>query len=370
MISDKALGTLQRSELYRDLLDTLPDAAVIINREGRIVIVNKQAESLFGYLREEILEQPVEVLMAHRLRDGHRRNRDGFLANPHTRAMGSGLDLTGMRKDGTEFPVEVSLSRLKVEEQFFVSAIIRDISDRKKVEAKMLRLNADLTCSNAELDQFAAIAAHDLREPLRTITSFTQLLEKRLGAELDDRSRKYMAHVNGGTKRMQDLIQAILDYSSVGHQGIKADLVDAEAATRRALQNLERQIQDMGATIECATMPFVHADAVLLEQLLQNLVSNALKFMAKSRPAMVTIRARESVKEWILSVADNGIGIRPADIERIFILFQRVHSATEYPGTGIGLATCKKIVERHGGRLWVESTIDVGTTFFFSLPKS
>ena len=218
--------------------------------------------------------------------------------------------------------------------------------------------------------QGAAIASHDLREPLRMITSYARLLQQRLGEKLDDKSRTFMAHMTDGAKRMDDLIKAILDYSHVGHQGIDAELIDAGAVAGCSLHNLAQKIRDTHATIDCKPLPPVVADPVLLGQLLQNLVSNAIKFTAKDRLPKVVINACESAHEWVFSVADNGIGIRAEDTERIFTLFQRVYSASEYPGTGIGLATCKKIVERHHGRLWLESTIDVGTTFFFSLPKS
>ena len=202
------------------------------------------------------------------------------------------------------------------------------------------------------------------------IANYASLLQKRLGETLDDKSRTFMAYMTDGVKRMDDLIKAILDYSHVGRQGIDAEWVDAGAIARDSLLNLEQKSRETQATIDCRPLPPVVADPVLFGQLLQNLVSNAIKFTAKDRQPKVVIDARESEHEWVFSVADNGIGIRAEDTERIFTLFQRVYSASEYPGTGIGLATCKKIVERHRGRLWVESTIDVGTTFFFSLPKS
>ncbi len=231
------------------------------------------------------------------------------------------------------------------------------------------RLNDELGRSNLELDQFAAIASHDLQEPLRMIRSYTNLLQKRLGGKLDAKSGEYMDFVVDGAKRMRDLIEAILDYSKVGREGVKAGPVDVAGAMRAAVLNLERKIGKAKATIEVGPLPTVVADPVLLTQLLQNLVSNALKFKSKDRAAVVAISAHEAEREWEFAVADNGIGIRAEDTERIFALFQRLHTAAEYPGAGIGLATCRKIVERHGWRLWVESVVDVGTTFFFSLPK-
>ena len=227
----------------------------------------------------------------------------------------------------------------------------------------------DLQRSNTELDQFAAIAAHDLQEPLRMITSYSDLLQMRFGDRLEDKGREYLAVVIDGAKRMQHLIRSILDYSRVGQEGIKTGQFESDAVARSSLLNLEQKIHVAGAAIDCGLLPSIVADPVLFGQLLQNLVSNAIKFGAKDRQPKVIITAHESEREWTFSVADNGIGIGAEDLERIFILFQKLHPAAEYPGSGIGLATCRKIVERHGGRLWVESTIGVGTTFFFTLPK-
>lgn len=361
----------RRSEdRLRLLLELAPDAIVIVDRCGNIVQINAQTEKLFGHSPDELIGQKIEILMPERFRDRHPQQRGGFMSNPKMRPMGSGLDLFGLHKDGREFPVEISLSTLETEDGNLVSSSIRDITEQRRITNLLKATTDDLWRSNADLTQFAAIASHDLREPLRMITSYTCLLQKRLGEQLDDKSIKFMAYIADGAKRMDDLINAILDYSHVGHQAIDAELVDAGAVAGCALHNLEQKIRDTHATIDCRPLPPVVADPVLLGQLLQNLVSNAIKFTAKDRLPQVVINARESKHEWVFSVADNGIGIRVEDTERIFTLFQRVYSASEYPGTGIGLATCKKIVERHRGRLWLESTIDVGTTFFFSLPKS
>lgn len=352
------------------MLESLPDATVIANQFGLIVFVNKQTEMLFGFHREEMLGEHVEMLMPLRFRDSHVDKRQSFASSPRVRPMGSGKDLYGMRKDGSEFPVEIYLSPMQTENGLLILSSHRDISERKASETKIQHLNNELARSNAELEQFAAIASHDLQEPLRMITSYASLLEKKFGDKLDDKGRAYMDIVLDGAKRMRDLITAILNYSQVGHQGIKTEPVDSAAATRAAMANLEYKINAAQASVECGSLPVIVADPVLFVQLLQNLISNAIKFKSKECLPKIMITGDVENSEWIFSVSDNGIGIRPEDLKRIFTLFQRVHSTAEYPGTGIGLATCKKITERHGGRLWVESSINVGTTFFFSLPKS
>ena len=357
-------------ERFRQLFEMAPDAIVIVDRSGNIVRINAQTEKLFGHRPDELIGQKMEILMPERFRDRHPQQRGGYVSSPKVRPMGSGRDLIGLHKDGREFPVEISLSPLETEDGMLVSSAIRDITEQRRIANLLKATTDDLRRSNADLDQFAAIASHDLREPLRMITSYARLLQQGLGDKLDDKSRTFMAYMTDGAKRMDDLIKAILDYSHVGYQGIDAELIDAGAVAGCSLHNLERKIRDTRATIDCRPLPPVVADPVLLGQLLQNLVSNAIKFTAKDRLPKVVNNARESEHEWVFSVADNGIGILAEDAERIFTLFNHVYSTSEYPGTGIGLATCKKIVERHHGRLWLESTIDVGTTFFFSLPKS
>lgn len=358
-----------RQEQHLTMLESLPDATVIMDSHGKIVFVNKQTEILFGYPRDEMLGELVEMLLPHRSRDSHVGQRNRFMVTPRVRPMGRGLDLYGMRKDGSEFPVEIQLGPMQTADGLLVLSSLRDISERKAAEAKIQRLNDELARSNVELDQFAAIAAHDLQEPLRVISSYTTLLQMRLDDKLDDKCREFMGTVIKGTKRMSDLIRAILDYSKVGHHGLKSEVVDSAAVARTAVENLESQIASVNGSVVIGGLPAIVADPVLIVQLLQNLVNNGIKFRSKDRAPAITIAARETEHEWVFSVADNGIGIRAEDTARIFALFQRVHAAAEYPGAGIGLATCTRIAERHGGRLWVESTVDVGTTFFFSFPK-
>jgi light-regulated signal transduction histidine kinase (bacteriophytochrome) len=236
----------------------------------------------------------------------------------------------------------------------------------EKTEA-LSRRDEELTRSNQELERFAYVASHDLQEPLRMVASYTQLLGRRYRGKLDAEADEFIAFAVDGAQRMQALINDLLAYSRVGTKGQALQPTDCQAVLERALGNLTMARRESEAVITCDALPTVVADATQLAQMFQNLVGNAIKFRGPRRPE-VHIGARRGEAETVLYVRDNGIGIDPAYVGQLFVLFRRLHSVTEYPGTGIGLAICKKIVDRHGGRIWVESTLGVGSTFFFSLP--
>ncbi len=248
--------------------------------------------------------------------------------------------------------------------------VIADITEQNRVADDLKSTSQELLRSNAELDQFAAVASHDLQEPLRMISNYIQLLERGYAATFDDKARLYMGFVTSGAIRMSVMINAILAYSRLGHQGSGFTLAESDISLHNALANLKHKIEEAKATITEDHLPKVIANAEQLTQLFQNLISNALKFRSDKRPATVHVSAVESEHEWTFAVADNGIGMEQEHFGKIFQMFQRLNSAKQYPGTGIGLATCKKIVEHHSGRIWVESQLDVGSTFSFTLPKS
>jgi signal transduction histidine kinase len=225
----------------------------------------------------------------------------------------------------------------------------------------------DLARSNSELQQFAYVASHDLQEPLRMVASFTQLLAKRYSDKLDDDAREFINFAVDGAMRMQTLISDLLSYSRIGTQGKQLALTDSDALYKRVLDSLQLGIQESGAEIVCDPLPMVMADPQQLGQLFQNLLTNAIKFKGEA-PIRIRISVERSGSTWKISVRDNGIGISQEHAERIFIIFQRLHTKTEYPGTGIGLAICKKIVELHGGRIWIEPSPGGGTTFCFTIP--
>jgi PAS domain S-box-containing protein len=250
-----------------------------------------------------------------------------------------------------------------------------DITARKRAEAELRRAHDELAKkaeelqrSNAELEQFAYVASHDLQEPLRMVSSYTQLLTRRYNDKLDGDAREFMHYIVDGAARMKQLIEDLLAYSRVGTKGREFKTVPLEAPLKRAVTNLRAAIEESRAAVTWDGLPSADIDEVQLAQLFQNLIGNALKFRAEALPR-VHVCAAEEHGEWHVRVADNGIGIEPQYFERIFMLFQRLHTMGEYPGTGIGLAICKKVVERHGGRIWVESQPGAGSTFHFTLPK-
>jgi signal transduction histidine kinase len=243
----------------------------------------------------------------------------------------------------------------------------RDITERKRAEEKLKLTLADLARSNKDLEQFAYVASHDLQEPLRMVSSYTQLLARRYRGQLDATAEKYIAYAVDGANRMQRLIEDLLAYSRVGARAMGFELVDSAAALDQALANLKTTIEQSGAVVTHDPLPRVVHDKLLLAQLFQNLIGNAIKFHVEA-PPRIHVSARQKGEEWVLAVRDNGIGIDPQYAERIFTIFQRLHTNEEYPGTGIGLAICKKIVERGGGRIWVESQPGKGSTFYFTVP--
>jgi PAS domain S-box-containing protein len=352
----------QAERKFRGLLESAPDAMVIVDESGRIVLVNSQTERVFGYRRDELLGQPVELLIPERFKTSHAQHRSSYSLQPRVRQMGVGMDLHGRRKDGVEFPVEVSLSPLQTEDgHMLVSSAIRDVTE--------LRRATELARMNEELQMFAHVASHDLREPLRMISSYTQLLGERYRGQLDAEADEFIHFAVDGVARMERLLDALLDYARVGSRAKPFEIVDMQAILEEVKSNLVVAIQESKAVINGGDLPHVRGDATQVGQVLQNLIANALKFR-RDEPPLVEITANARGEQWVFRVRDNGIGIQPRHRERVFGIFERLHTAGEYPGTGIGLSICKRIVQRHGGRIWVESEPGRGSDFFFTLPSA
>jgi signal transduction histidine kinase len=246
--------------------------------------------------------------------------------------------------------------------------LTEEIVKRREVEAALYTTNEDLMRSNKELEQFAYVASHDLQEPLRMVSSYTQLLAQRYEGQLDDKAKKYIDYAVDGAVRMQRLINDLLTYSRIGTRGKQPEQIDAHAVLGEAIRNLAAAIEESHALVTTEDLPMVRADASQLALVFQNLIGNAIKFHGPEDPR-VHVSVADQAGEWVFSVRDNGIGIDPQYADRIFVIFQRLHTREEYSGTGIGLAVCKRIVERHGGRIWFESVPGNGSTFFFTIPK-
>jgi PAS domain S-box-containing protein len=250
-----------------------------------------------------------------------------------------------------------------------MAGIAQDVTERKRMEDAIRGHSEELARSNAELERFAYVASHDLQEPLRMVASFTQLLAKRYSGKLDETANRYIEYAVDGAKRMQQLIADLLAYSRVSNKEIDLRQTECEAVVQSAMRNLTMVIDESGASVDWDPLPSLWADQAQLTQLFQNLFGNAIKFRRNGERPRIHISAAYTGAEWVLSVQDNGIGIEPLHADRVFQIFQRLHTRAEYPGTGIGLAVCKKVVERHGGKIWVESEPGAGSTFRFTIPK-
>jgi PAS domain S-box-containing protein len=356
--------------LFRGLLEAAPDAILLVDGAGRITLVNAQTEVLFGYRRDELVGQPVEQLLPERVRDRHIAQRRRYQSDPKTRPMGAGLELAGRRKDGSEFPVEISLSPMSTPDGVLVVSIIRDVTSQRQV-AEALRLQSRrLEEKVREMDDFTHVVSHDLKEPLRGIEAFAGFLLEDYSDRLDEQGKRYLGFLKQSAVRMKDLIHDLLTLASLSRKAPALQPVDLNAVVSRVERDLEYAIRSKRAAVRTVgPLPTVTGDPTQLGELVKNLVSNAVKFNISERPT-VTIVASDEGGFARIAVADNGIGIDPRYHDRIFDVFERLHPQEEYEGTGAGLAICKKIVEGYGGKMWVESELGKGSTFMFTLPKA
>jgi len=354
-------------ETFSSLLEAAPDAILVIEKSGHIVVANARSSAIFGWDPGELVGQLIEVLVPEYIRSKHAGLRDGYFASPHTRPMGIGLDLVAARRDGSTIPVEISLSPFEFEERECAIAIVRDVTETRRLGRELKHFNQELKRSNEELEQFAYVASHDLQEPLRMVTGYTQLLKRRYADKLDHEANEFIDYAVDGVKRMQALINDLLAYSRLSSRGKAFEQVDMNDVIRQVRATLRLAIEDAGAQVACGPLPTFIGDRSQLTQLLQNLLSNSLKFRREGVVPSIDVSAIRDGKHWRFAVADNGIGIDAAYAEKIFVIFQRLHTREKYPGTGIGLALCKKIVERHEGKIWFESVLGGGTTFFFTV---
>jgi PAS domain S-box-containing protein len=353
-------------ERFRLVVESAPNAMILVNHEGTITLVNKQTEMLFGYQRNELVGNKLEILIPQRFSGHHPDHRESFFKKPQTRSMGAGRDLFARKKDGTEIQVEIGLNPIETAEGNMVLASIIDITERKMQEVT-LKKQVELETKNKELEQFAYVASHDLQEPLRTVSNYMQLFEEDYSERLDKQAFQYIHAVNNATSRMSMLIKALLDFSRLGINR-KLVRVDCTELVKDVLSDLQKFIKTSGASVTVSKLPVLNVYETEMRQVFQNLITNAIKFCRKGSIPEVSIDAEKLIDKWQFSVKDNGIGISVSHYTRIFDIFQRLHTTAEYEGNGIGLANCKKIVELHEGEIWVESSPGNGSKFFFTIP--
>ena len=396
----------QEAERIRLVFESAPNGMVMVNSQGRIVLANSEAEKMFGYPREELIGEPIEKLLPFRFRDRHPKYVADFFSQPEARPMGFGRRIHGLPKGGGEFPIEIGLTPVEMHEGTLVLATIVDVTDHMRAErereraeearraavrqlqafnetleervtertrevkiraAELAQANTELERSNLELQHFAYIASHDLQEPLRMVGTYCQLLKRRYGGKLDKDADEFIEFAVDGAKRSQQMVEDLLTYSRVDTEAKPFAPTNCEILVELALRNLAASIRGTRAKITHDQLPVVMADSSQMAQVFQNLIGNAVKFHGDA-PPRVHISAERKGREWLFSVRDNGIGMDSKFSDQIFVIFKRLQGRDKYPGTGIGLAICKRVVERQRGRIWVESQPGEGSTFYFTLP--
>jgi PAS domain S-box-containing protein len=379
----EARAKLHAERRFRELLEAAPDAIIEVDREGRIQLLNLVAEILFGYTREELLGQPVEILVPDALRGGHAQHRADYRAHPVTRPMGSALALHARRKDGSSLPVEISLSPVKSEDGFHVTAVIRDITERRKTEDRLREMQQtytrELESRNREVEranhlksEFLASMSHELRTPLHTIIGFAELLAEELEGPLNPKQKRFMDHIHADSVHLLALINDILDISKIesGRLGLRREAFDMAATVEEILGSVRPQAAGKSIAIETSlSLPAATvADRLRVKQILFNLLSNALKFTPDGGSIRVDAGVRDGLIE--VSVSDTGIGIARDQHEAVFDKFYQVGSTTKgvREGTGLGLPITKALVEEHGGSISLESEPGKGSRFTFTIP--
>ncbi len=358
----------QREQDYLILLESTHDSIVVVDGETlKVVYGNRRSSLMFGF--DPVLQDGVGTNLLDFIHPEDREKAiKGFEEDLYQRERRQRYDVRVKMKDGREIWVSALATRIEFRGRVAVLLSLKDVTQTRLAEEKLKQTMADLTRSNTELERFAYVASHDLQEPLRMVASYTQLLARRYRGKLDSDADEFIGYAVDGATRMQQLINALLDYSRVGTRGKPFEPTSCEEILNQATTNLQAAIEENGAMLTHDHLPTVMADATQMLQLFQNLIGNAIKFHSEKKPR-VHIGAERNGTEWIFSVRDNGIGIDPQYFDRIFVIFNRLHNRQEYPGTGIGLTICKKIIERHKGRIWVESQPGHGATFYFTMPN-
>lgn len=367
---------LASESAWRGLVESAPDAIVVVDERGHIEIANDQAEALFGYSRAELMGQPIESLMPQRYASRHVELRDDYTREPRARPMGEGRVLYGRRKDGSEFPVSISLSPIQVDGRLRVISDIRDVTAEREAEQRIRDLNTQLVGQNDELERvnreleaFSYSVSHDLRAPLRAIDGFSEILSQEYAGALDQRGKDYLQRVRKAAQKMGQLIDDLLNLSRIARAEIRFQDVDLSAMAADVLRDLEQQEPGREVEVLIQENIQVRGDSRLLRIVLDNLFANAWKFTRDKPDARILFGMERQQDEAVYYIQDNGAGFDMAYADRMFGAFQRLHDASEFPGTGIGLATAQRVIHKHGGRIWAHGEPGEGAGFYFTLGR-
>lgn len=379
---EAAAEALRESEARMGkVIEAAPEVMLIVNPEGRMTVANAEAERVFGYTKQELLGQGIEMLLPERLRDVHAGHRQNYAQAPRTRMMGKGTELVARRKDGSEFPVEISLSPLVGAQGVLTISSIRDITVRKRAEEEIHKLNeeleqrveartAELQASNTELEAFTYSVSHDLRAPLRHIDGFSRILLEEFGPQLDSTALHHLQRIRQGTQRMGLLVDDLLNLSRVGRAELSMQVTGLNSLADDAFAHLQPEMEGRNIEWKIGRLPFVECDASMMKQVFLNLLSNAIKFTRTREHPVIQVDQTILDAQPVVFVRDNGVGFSMKYADKLFGVFQRLHRQEDFQGTGVGLATVQRIVHKHGGRVWAEAELDKGATFYFTLGPS
>lgn len=363
---------------FRNIFEHATIGILVLDSDGVISMINSHAEKLFGYNNHELIGKKIEQLIPHHIRDNHESLRKSYFHHPSTKIMGEGLDLLAQRKDGSEFPVEISLSHYKADNQILAMAFVSDISSRKEaqrkerenlihLEYKVQERTADLKRVNEELESFSYSVSHDLRAPLRAINGFAEALSQDYGDQLDDEANRFLGRISANSLKMGQLIDDLLEFSRMNRKKTKFQQVNLEVIISKIIKEL---FPESSKFINLGKLPTIIGDSEMLEQVFINLISNAIKYSSKEKRQKIEISSKENAGEFIISIQDNGVGFDEQYENKLFKVFQRLHGDADFEGTGVGLALCNKIIKVHHGEIWAESVINEGSIFHVKFKKN
>ena len=361
-----ALGLFQEDVTIRALLQSLAQGVIVIDKYRNILLINASAERMFGYKGAEVIGKPHDTLLPERYRDIHQEHMTQYFQSPRARPMGIGLELFGRRRDGSEFPVEISLSYVDTKNGVLVISLISDISIRRKIEQELREHVEDLAQANKNLETFSYSVSHDLKAPLRILTTFSDFLLEEYRDKIDSTGKNYLERIRSNADKMNTLIDDMLDLSRISRQEVVRRDINMSSMAEEILNELDANAKDRTARTVIQKNVWAHADYRLINVVLTNLLSNAWKFTARIPEPYIEFGAMQQEGETVYFVRDNGAGFDTTRAEELFAPFKRLHRSSEFAGTGIGLAIVERVIRRHGGKVWAEGEVGRGATFYFT----